>query len=337
MKRNMVQWLEDIKNAPIKKAIPVLSFPGIQLMGISVVDLINDPEKQANCMKAVAEHCDTGAAVSLMDLSVEAEVFGAAIKVSQVEVPTVTGRLVDTIEDARNLRKPAVGEKRTGIYINAIARALELITDRPVFAGVIGPFSLAGRLMEMTEVMIKCYTDPELVHMVLEKVSDFSVAYIKAYKAAGANGVVMAEPAAGLLSPALNDEFSTRYVKKIIEAVQDENFIVIYHNCGNTIPLVDSLLTNGAMAYHFGNSVQLSEMLRLMPQDRVVMGNVEPAGQFRYGTTQSIYEKTMEIMGQCSMYPNFVISSGCDIPPLSPWENIDSFFQAVQDYYAQKR
>ena len=35
--------------------------------------------------------------------------------------------------------------RRTGIYLDAIAEAKKLITDRPVFAGVIGPFSLAGR------------------------------------------------------------------------------------------------------------------------------------------------------------------------------------------------
>ena len=36
----------------------------------------------------------------------------------------------------------------------------------------------------------------------------------------------------------------------------------------------------------------------------------------------------------CEKYPNIVISSGCDIPPLSKWENIDAFFAAVGEYYA---
>ena len=40
-----------------------------------------------------------------------------------------------------------------------------------------------------------------------------------------ANGVAMAEPAAGLLSPNLIDEFSSPYVQKIREAVEDENFM----------------------------------------------------------------------------------------------------------------
>ena len=334
MKQNMYQWLEDVKAAKVKKTIPVLSFPGIQLIGINVPTLIGNSDLQSDCMAAIAQRCDTGAAVSLMDLSVEAEAFGAEIRTSNDEVPTVIGHVVETEEDADNLVVPSVGAKRTGIYIDSMKKAVEKITDRPVFAGVIGPYSLAGRLMDMTEIMIKCYTEPEIVHKVLEKVTQFSIEYIKAYKEVGANGFVMAEPAAGLLSPDLNAEFSTPYVKHINDAVQDENFICIYHNCGNAIAsMTDSLQENGAMAYHFGNAVEMEDMLKLMPTDRLVMGNVEPSAYFRNGTPESIYKKTTQVMQQCCKYDNFVISSGCDIPPLSPWENIDSFFKAVSDFY----
>ena len=54
----------------------------------------------------------------------------------------------------------------------------------------------------MTEIMILCYEEPELVETVLEKATEFLVAYAKAFKEAGANGICLAEPAAGLLSPA---------------------------------------------------------------------------------------------------------------------------------------
>ena len=110
-----------------------------------------------------------------------------------------------------------------------IEKAVKEITDRPVFAGIIGPFSLAGRLMDVTEAMIYCYEDPDMVHTVLQKVTDFLIRYANAYKAAGAHGIIMAEPLAGLLSPALSQEFSCDYVKKIVDAVQDDNFLVIYH------------------------------------------------------------------------------------------------------------
>jgi uroporphyrinogen decarboxylase len=174
--------------------------------------------------------------------------------------------------------------------------------------------------------------------MVLSKATEFLIAYIKEYKKTGVNGVVLAEPVTGLLSPDLAREFSEPYVRKITEAVRDENFIVIYHNCGNaTIRMIDSILAVGADAYHFGNAIDMSEMMKHIPENTIVMGNIDPAGQFRGGSPESIRKATLDLMSKCCKYPNFVISSGCDIPPLSSWDNIEAFFAAVEEFYSQAK
>ncbi|MBT9778650.1 methyltransferase [Clostridium sp. MCC353] len=334
MEKNTKEWLAELLAAPKKKAMPVLSFPAIQLMDITVKDLISDAGAQAKGMKMIADRVDSLASVSLMDLSVEAECFGSAIRYSDDEVPTVIGSVVGSEEEAEALQIPAIGSGRTQIYIDAIAMAVKEITDRPVFAGIIGPFSLAGRLMDVTEAMVYCYEEPDMVHTILEKASQFLIDYANAYKAAGAHGVVMAEPLAGMLSPALSEEFSCDYVKKIVDAVQDDDFLVIYHNCGNyTIQMIDQILATGSAAYHFGNAISMAEMMTHIPEGTIAMGNVDPAGEIRNGTPESVREATLKVMGECCKYPNFVISTGCDIPPMSKWENIDAFFAAVEEYY----
>ena len=330
------KWLEELKNAPQKKAMPILSFPAVSLMGITVEELISSSDYQAKGMKAIADRIPSLASVSLMDLSLEAEAFGAEVKFSEDEVPTIIGALITSQEEADALKVPDVRAARCGIYIDAIKKATELINDRPVLAGVIGPFSLAGRLMDVSEAMINCYADPDMVHTTLEKVTEFLIKYINEYKKAGANGVVMAEPLAGMLSPALADEFSSVYVKKIADSVKADDFAFIYHNCGdNVILMIDSILSTGSDAYHFGDSIKMSEMLEKIPSDVIAMGNVSPSTQFKGGTPESMKAETKEIMSDCCKYKNFVISSGCDIPPSSKWENIDAFFEAVEEFYAQ--
>lgn len=331
---NMRQWIDQLISAQRKKPLPVLSFPAAQLLGITVAELISDSSLQARGMKAVADRCATAAAVSLMDLSVEAEAFGAEIRVSDIEVPTVVGKILDTLADAEALPVPPVGAGRTGKYIDAIAKALELITDRPVFAGVIGPFSLSGRLMGMTEIMVNCYTEPELVHRTLEKTTSFLTDYILAYKAIGAHGVLLAEPAAGLLSAQLMEEFSGDYVKRIVAAAQDDDFAIIYHNCGNsTSQMTRELAEINAMGYHFGNAVSMKEMVEKMPPHVLVMGNISPADVFRGGDPALVRAETLRVMQDCCAHDNFVISSGCDIPPATSWENIDAFFAAAEEFY----
>lgn len=336
MKRNMKHWIEQMRDNKQKKALPILSFPCISLLGVQVRELIANSELQANGMRMVAEKTDAAAAVSLMDLSVEAECFGAMVRFSDSEVPTVTGRLLSSMEQVEAMAIPEVGSARSGIYIDAIKRAVEMITDRPVFAGMIGSFSLAARLLDVTEIMMDCYDDPDMVHLVLDKVTTFLIEYAKAYKAVGANGIVLAEPVSGLLSPALEAEFSAPYIKRIVDAVQDDSFILIYHNCGNnTMAMVNSILSTGSAAYHFGNAIDMREAMEKFPADIVVMGNVDPSGVFRMGTPETVRAETWKVMERCAQYPNFVISSGCDIPPLTPWENIDAFFSAVEEYYGK--
>ena len=331
---NMRQLFDSVCRTETKKALPILSFPAIHLLGVSVKDLIADSHLQAEGMRLVAERTDALASVSFMDLSVEAECFGASVRFSDNEVPTVTGRLIESEEDAERLEVPAVGAARSGIYIDAIRRASAEINDRPVLAGMIGPFSLAARLMDVSEIMMTCYDDPDVVHLVLEKVTAFLIAYAKAYREAGANGIVMAEPVAGMLSPSLEEEFSSPYVKQIVDAVQDDTFAVVYHNCGDNTPrMLDSILSTGAAAYHFGNAVSMREMLEKIPADIVVMGNLDPAAVLRMGDTETVRRATLALMTDCAPYPNFVPSSGCDMPPLTPWENIDAFFEAVEAFY----
>lgn len=332
---DMKKWIADLRKAGKKKTMPVLSFPCVSLMGITVRELISDPVQQARGMKLVADEVDSLASVSMMDLSVEAEAFGSTVRTSDFEVPTVVGAIVTDEDAADQLAVPQVGAGRTGLYIEAIRDVCRMITDRPVFAGVIGPFSLAGRLMDVTEALVNCYAEPDMVKTTMEKATAFLIDYIRAYKAVGANGVVMAEPLTGLLSPALAEEFSEPYVRRIIEAVQDDDFIVIYHNCGNaTIQMIDSILRVGAAAYHFGNSISMAEMMAHIPADTVAMGNIDPAGQFLHGTPESIRAATLALMEElCPKYPNFVVSSGCDIPPRTPWENIHAYFDAVSEYY----
>jgi uroporphyrinogen decarboxylase len=324
------QWIKSVITNPTKKPMPVLSFPGSQLIGATVREIVLDGEMQAKCMKAIADRYQTIAAVSNMDLSVEAEAFGADTVYSDNEVPSIVGRLIVSKADVEQLNIPEVGAARTGEYVKAIGRALELITDRPVFAGVIGPFSLAGRLMDMTEIMYNVIDEPEMVHLLLDKVTEFLINYILAFKKTGAHGILMAEPAAGLLSPALNEEFSAQYVKQIVSAVQDDDFIVIYHNCGNSAgSLVPAIVETGAAALHFGSTVDLSDVIKQIPSDRLVMGNVDSVNKIAHGTPEQIKEAVRDMLEKMRGHSNYVLSSSCDIPPQTRIENVDAFFEGA--------
>ncbi len=320
-----------------KKAIPILFFPMVAKMEHPLINILHDSHLQAMTMRRIIEEWEVGALISMMDLSIEAEAFGAQIRFHSHDVPDVVAPIVHTQEDVMALPIPIIGGGRTGIVVEGIAKTIQMLPNQMLFAGVIGPFSLATRLMGMMDTLMNCYDEPEMLHLLLLKIQTFLIDYILAFKKAGACGVFMAEPAAGLLSPQLCDEFSSSYVKEIKERVSDASFIFAYHNCGNILPLLSSIKQIEADIYHVGDAVDVEEVLKGMPDYPIIMGNISPSKHFFKGTAKSVYEATTSLLKQCQKYPNFIPSSGCDIPLSTPHENIRAFFDAMHDFQSSHR
>jgi uroporphyrinogen decarboxylase len=330
----MYNWMEQIIYTERKKPLPILAYPAVQYILRTVREVMKDPIHLALGMRLIADKYNMSASFGYMDLSVEAEAFGAYAAYPADEIPTIIGKLIGDEKAAGELQTPEIGAGRTGIYIETIKKALMLIHDRPVFAQCIGPFSLTGRLMNVNDVMLQCYESPEVVHKVLRKATDFLKGYALEFRKTGAAGIMIAEPLAGLLSPELMKEFSMEYVREIVDAVQDKHFLFIYHNCGSAVAKQISEITDtGCFAYHFGESVDLAYILENMPRNYLILGNISPAKVFNSNSTEHVRLETLKLLRQCSKYNNFVVSSGCDIPPNVELDNVDMFFQTAEDYY----
>ena len=74
-------------------------------------------------------------------------------------------------------------------------------------------------------------------------------------------------------------------------------------------------------------------MLEKIPRNYLVMGNISPAKVFNKGTTENVRLETLKLLNKCGRYNNFVISSGCDIPPDVDLDNVDTFFKTVEGFY----
>lgn len=333
MKINMTQWIADIIARKEVVAMPIMTHPGIEMNGHTVKQAVCDGQVHYEAVMTLCKrYGDSVAAPTIMDLTTEAESFGAKIAFSDIAVPAVSDRLLHTAEDIYNLQVPSLNSGRIPEYLKANLLAAKAVTDRPLLAGCIGPFSLAGRLYDMSEIMVLIYENPDAAHTLLRKCNDFIMKYCMALKKTGANGVVMAEPAAGLMS---NDdclEFSSKYVKEIVDRLQDDYFTVVLHNCGNTGHCTQAMVATGAAAYHFGNKCSMAEVIKEVPSTALALGNIDPVSVFKDGTVDDMKKTVSHLLDEMKDYPNFVLSSGCDTPPHTPAENVDAFFDALRAY-----
>ncbi len=325
----MIKWAEEVKNSSRNYAIPIMTHPGIELIGKRVIDAVQNGETHAEAIIALDKKYPSDAPTVIMDLTVEAEAFGATVEFTDNDVPNIIGRLVNNAAEVEALAVPSLEAGRVQEYLKANRKVAATITDRPVFAGCIGPFSLAGRLYDMTEIMMAIYTEPDTAKLLLEKCTEFITNYIAEIKKTGASGVIIAEPAAGLLSNEDATAYSSLYISSIVEKLQDDNFMIVLHNCGNTGHCTQSMIDTGAAALHFGNKADIKVALEQTPDNIIVMGNVDPVSIMKLGTPEQVAEATRAMIDECKAHKNYIISTGCDTPPETPEENIKAFYSQI--------
>ncbi|WP_243347820.1 uroporphyrinogen decarboxylase family protein [Parabacteroides sp. FAFU027] len=330
--RNMKEWANQQIANKKRIAIPIMTHPGIEMIGKRVVDAVQNGEVHAQAVIELGKIYPSAATTVIMDLTVEAEAFGCQIDFPENDMPHIIGRLVSNAEEIDNLKVPDLTAGRIPGYLKANKLTAEAISDKPVFAGIIGPFSLAGRLYDMSEIMIGCYIEPEAIGKLLDKCTEFLINYCQELKRIGSNGVMIAEPAAGLLSNEDCQAFSSVYVKKIVDAVQDDNFMVVLHNCGNKGHCTEAMLNTDAAAFHFGNAIDMLETLNVCPKDKLIMGNVDPVGVMKLTSAAEVKTYVADLLQKTATFDNYVLSTGCDLPPHVPAENIQAFYEALNEY-----
>ena len=335
MKMNMKQWVADVIQRQDVTALPVMTHPGIELNGHTVREAVSNGRVHYEAVMTLTKRYNSVAAATIMDLTTEAEAFGTEIAFSDEAVPAVVGHMLPDVESINRLQVPSLSAGRIPQYLKANLLAAREITDRPLFAGCIGPFSLAGRFYDMSGIMMLIYENPDAAHTLLAKCTQFIEKYCQALKQTGANGVMMAEPAAGLMSNDDCQNFSSAYVRYIVNKVQDENFIVILHNCGNTGQCTQAMVSTGAAAYHFGNKCKMEEVIKDVPSTALAMGNIDPVSIFKDGMPFQMRQTVTDLLEKMRPYPNFVLSSGCDTPPHTPLANVDAFFESLADFNRQ--
>lgn len=336
MNININEWARQIIASKERIAIPIMTHPGIELINKTVSDAVQNGEIHAAAIKKLGETFPSVASTVIMDLTLEAEAFGCRIEFPKDDMPHIIGRLVSSSDEIEKLQVPDLSAGRVSQYLKANKLTVMSNIDKPVFGGVIGPFSLAGRLYDMSEIMMACYIDPNAIGILLQKCTNFIVNYCEELKRIGCSGVVVAEPAAGLLSNEDCKKFSSVYIKQLVDKVQDDSFMIILHNCGNKGHCTEAMLETQAAAFHFGNAIDMIETLKICPKDKLIMGNLDPVGVLKLSSPKEIKRITSDLLKRTAEFDNFILSTGCDLPPRVPFENIWALYDALNEYNNRK-
>lgn len=329
-------------------AAPLAGYPGTQLTGTKIVDAIKHADLQAETLITMQERFGFDVIFPFMDLSVEAEALGLEIEYHENGSPDVREHPVASTEDLEKFHVPdPAADGRMKVFTDTIrlvkahtraatgteevtsAEAAATGTEEVLTAGYVSsPFTLAGLLMGAENIAINTLMDPEFCHACIDFATSCIIPYAKAQQEAGADSVVLLDPTAVLLSPDLYDTFVKPYVEKVTEVL---DIPVILHVCGQTTPIMKNLASTRVDALSLDSDVNLPGIMPLIPEDMLIIGNINPVGTMLYADAEGVRSETRNLIEKMRRHRNFILSSGCDLPANTPLENIEAFMQAAHE------
>jgi uroporphyrinogen decarboxylase len=315
---------------------PLMGFPGLRLTGCNIKLAQQNYGEHYRVIKALAQRFSPDMMFPLMDLAVEANALGRYTVFPTDDSATVLrGRF--TMDELAVRRRINIGfDSRLLGYVETVKLMSIGLPDSMLRgAYVTGPYSLAALIMGADDAALATITDPllltDLCQLCTEKIEE----YARLLVAAGAQVICILEPSAVMLGPEQFQQFSAEYVAHITDSCRYAGLATIYHTCGNTMHLIRAMARTGVDGISLDSraaGVDLPEAARLVGADTVVIGNINPTGLILTGTPSQTAAETEALLGSMDPYPNFILSTGCDLPQETPVDNIKAFVDAGREH-----
>lgn len=308
---------------------PLAGFPGVQMTGSTIKLAQQNFGEHSKAVRAIVDAFAPDLVFPLMDLSVEANALGRYTIFPRDESATVP-KDEFSLADLERLESINITfDSRLMGFVETV-RMMRVSLPPGTLAGayVVGPFTLAGLIMGADDTVMNTMLDPPGVHRLLHFTTERIQEYVQLLLAAGADVVCILEPTAVMLSPPLFEEFSAIYVRHITQSFKYSRASFVYHTCGNTMHLVEAMGRAGVHGVSLDapeTGVDLREAASRVSAQIVVMGNISPATTMRFGTPEDVRRETRALLESMRAVPNFVLSTGCDLPQETPIENIRAF------------
>ncbi len=172
-----------------------------------------------------------------------------------------------------------------------------------------------------------CFTQPDVAHELLQKITDTTIAYLKAKVNAGVNAVQVFDSWGGMLSPTDYEEFSWRYIQQIIDALKEEAPVIVFgKGCWFAL---GEMASSGAAALGVDWTCSAKNARYLSGGNITLQGNFDPS---RLLSPPAVIKKMVTQMINDFGKDKYIVNLGHGILPHVPVENAKAFIDAVKEY-----
>lgn len=282
----------------------------------SFMDLCKNPELACEVTLQPLERYALDAAILFSDILTVPDAMGLGLYFAEGEGP----RFTNPVRTAADIDKIAIpdpeGELR--YVMDAVRTIRRDLNGRVPLIGFTGsPWTLATYMVEgssskeFAKVKGMLYSDPLSLHKLLDKLADSIILYLNAQIAAGAQAAMIFDTWGGTLTPSTYQEFSLRYMQKIVDAVTREND-------GRRVPVIlftkggaqwlESMAATGCDALGLDWTINIAEARQRVGDKVALQGNMDPC--VLYASPDVIREQVGNILASYGQGSGHVFNLG---------------------------
>jgi [methyl-Co(III) methanol-specific corrinoid protein]:coenzyme M methyltransferase len=313
-------------------------FSGMGMVTIQVIDEM--------CIRFAEVHVSANNLARSARLT--AEMFGydaAVVPYDMCTVPEALGCGASLYENSDEILYPTVPSKWEKIddvvipddFLNRgrlplVDEALTILksetnADLALGGWVLGPFTMAGQIVELDRLLKGVRKDKERTQAFLDRMTDLVIKVARHYQALGVDYLNVREMGTGsdLLSPKVWETLIGPNLKKIFDKME---IPTINHICGSTDLIVEMMNDCGADAISVDQKNNLAESRKKIGNDTLLLGNFDPYGTLVTGDLSDVAPTIKKCIedGADAVWP------GCDIWPDAKKENVEAYVRAVHEY-----
>ena len=240
---------------------------------------------------------------------------------------------IRSLDDVASVQVPDINSS-LGYVMEAIEMTLEKLDNEIPLIGFAGaPWTILCYCVQgqgsksFDKAKEFCFTQPAAAHMLLQKITDTTIAYLKAKVLSGVHAVQLFDSWGGMLSPDDYNEFSLPYIQQIVDALKQETPVIVFaKGCWFVL---NKLAATGASALGIDWTCTARNARYLTGGQITLQGNLDPARLFSPpAQIKQMVEQMISDFGK----DRYIVNLGHGILPNIPLENVSAFINAVKEF-----
>jgi uroporphyrinogen decarboxylase len=272
------------------------------------------------------------AAILFSDILVVPQAMGIEVLMKENFGPFLPNP-IRTIQDVEKVIVPNIQET-LGYVMDAIKLTKEMLNDEVPLIGFAGSpwtifcYAVEGKGSKSFD-MAKgfCFSHPEAAHVLLQKITDTTILYLKEKVKAGVDAVQIFDSWGGMLSPVDYQEFSWKYINQIVEALADDAPVIVFgKGCWFAL---GEMGKSRASALGVDWTCSPRNARYLSGGNITLQGNFDPS---RLLSPIPVIKKMVHEMIDEFGKDKYIVNLGHGILPNIPVDHAKAFIDAVKEY-----